>query len=361
MDELKKTPLYEEHVRLKAQMGPFGGWIMPIYYSGILEEHSRCRKEAAVFDISHMGEFTVKDALGSGIDRAVTQPVERIRPGQGRYGFILNEQGGIIDDLIIFRLEDNSLMLVVNAATVGKDMKVLGERMAPGSLADISSETAKLDIQGPLSREVLENVTGTGLKLPYFGCGYFTVKGRRALIGRTGYTGELGYEIYSDPDTAGFLWRELLKDARVSPAGLGARDILRLEMGYSLYGSDIDEGTTPLEAGLEYFINYDKEFIGREALIRQMKEGFEKKKIAFISDSKRSPRQHYRILSADKDVGEVTSGTYSPMLSAGLGMGYVEKGYEKIGSEITVAGTGGVRINARITGLPFYRNGSLKN
>src|SRR6266540_3209329 len=244
-----------------------------------------------------MGEFYFHgDFSTSGLEDVFTFSVLSIPVGRSRYGFLLNEQGGVIDDLIVFRMAEDEVMIVVNAATIDKDFAAIGERLTSGEFRNISGETAKLDLQGPLAREVLVKALGQELAgLPYFRFVRTEILGAPAIVSRTGYTGELGYEIFLPSDKVKELWDLLLADQRVKPAGLGARDVLRLEVGYSLYGSDIDETTTPLEAGLGGFVNFDKNFTGREALLNQQKIGLSRKKIAFQVDSRRAPRHHYDI------------------------------------------------------------------
>ena len=362
MPELKQTPLFSEHQRLNAQMGPFGGWMMPIQYSGILYESKWCREAASLFDISHMGEFYFKgDFQASGLESLFSCNIAKIPVNRGRYGFLLNDAGGIIDDLIVFRLSPDELMIVVNAETTEKDFRVIRSGLRDECVfTDISAATAKLDIQGPLSRDVLITLLGEGVgQIPYFGFKKMDVLGTEAVVSRTGYTGELGYEIYLQPDVIGDLWRVLLADERVRPAGLGARDVLRLEMGYSLYGSDINETISPLEAGLGQFVDFSKEFVGRESLVRQQQQGLARSKVAFRVNSRRSPRHDYRIFHGDAPVGRVTSGVFSPMLGCGIGIGLVVP-------ESAVPGTSLVirhemtSMEATVVSLPFYSGGSLR-
>jgi len=359
VETLRRTPLYDEHLRLKARMGPFGGWEMPISYSGILDEHGHCRRAAALFDISHMGEFEFRgDIVSDGMGAAVTQPLEKMVPGSCRYGFILNRAGGIVDDLIVLKRSERKLMLVVNAAPAAGDFEVLRERLRGGELEDVSAATAKIDLQGPLSRAVLGAVFGREPQLRYFRFLETEFSGERVLICRAGYTGELGYEIYCSPPAAPSIWKALSADSRVKPAGLGARDILRLEMGYSLYGSDIDDETSPLEAGLGAFLNFDKEFVGRAALEEEKARGPRRVKVAFTTPGRRAPRRHYRIETAGEPVGAVTSGTFSPALGCGIGMGFVRPGSE--GEPLTVTDGASVRLEVRPAILPFYSGGSLR-
>ncbi len=362
METLKNTPLCTEHEKLNALMAPFGGWNMPIQYEGIIAEHRWCREKAALFDICHMGEFLFKgDIVASGLEDVFTFSVKSILVGRSRYGFLLNENGGVIDDLIVFRLADDEAMVVVNAATIEKDFAAISARLSGGEFRDISAATGKLDLQGPLSRDVLSGVIGPEIAaIPYFKFIRTQVLGVDAIVSRTGYTGELGYEIFLPAEKSAELWTRLLSDERVKPAGLGARDVLRLEMGYSLYGSDIDEATTPLEAGLEAFVNFDKAFVGKEALLKQRAEGVTRLKVAFDVTSRRSPRHDYEIHFEGERVGTVTSGVFSPMLGCGIGMGYVNPSVATLGAPLTITHEK-VSMEATVVDLPFYRGGSLRS
>ena len=362
MEQLLQTPLNGRHRDMKALMAPFGGWDMPIQYEGIIAEHGWCREKAALFDICHMGEFLYEgDFEAGGLEDVFTFSVKTIPVGRSRYGFLLNERGGIVDDLIVFRLDEEKAMVVTNAATIAKDFAAIKSRLRGGSFSNISSDTAKLDLQGPLAREVLVSVIGEQIAaIPYFKLIFMDILGARAIVSRTGYTGELGYEIFIPANKAVDLWDLLLKDERVRPAGLGARDLLRLEMGYSLYGSDIDEETTPLEAGLEMFVNFEKSFIGREALLRQQEQGLSRKKVAFRVDSRRAPRHGYEILSGPERVGLVTSGVFSPSLGHGIGLGFVTPDQSASGTQLTIRHER-ISMEAKVCDLPFYRDGSLRS
>jgi aminomethyltransferase len=363
MDEkLKTTPLNARHRGLNALMAPFGGWDMPIQYAGIIAEHGWCREKAALFDICHMGEFLFEgDFEGGGLEDVFTFSVKTIPVGRSRYGFLLNEQGGVIDDLIVFRLTGNKALIVVNAATIAKDFCVIKSRLRSGLFTDITDETGKIDLQGPLARQVLVEVFGEQIaRIPYFTFIPMQLLGCEAIVSRTGYTGELGYEIFLPAGKAGELWDLLLRDERVKPAGLGARDVLRLEMGYSLYGHDIDESITPLEAGLEGFVKFGKEFVGKQALLRQKEQGLARQKVAFKVDGRRSPRQHYDILCSGETVGSVTSGVFSPMLGRGIGIGLVKPEAAGIGAQLTICHER-VSMEATVCELPFYCGGSLRS
>jgi aminomethyltransferase len=362
MEDLKATPLRAQHEQLKALMAPFGGWLMPIQYEGIIAEHRWCREKAALFDICHMGEFIFKgDLVKEGLEDVFTFSVKGIPVGRSRYGFLLNEKGGVIDDLIVFRLAENEVMIVVNAATTENDLSVIRSRLKESAdLTDISAQTAKVDLQGPLSREVLVSLFGPQIgEIPFFKFIRMELLGVQAIVSRTGYTGELGYEIFIPSEKVIELWELLLKDPRVKPAGLGARDLLRLEVGYSLYGNDLDENTTPIAAGLSQFVNLDKEFVGKEALLEEQRRGAEKVKVAFRANSRRAPRHDYGIFLQESEIGTVTSGAFSPMLGCGIGLGYVKPDASAPGTRVTIR-QDRVAMEAEVVDLPFYTGGSLR-
>jgi aminomethyltransferase len=357
-----KTPLYETHLALGAKMAPFGGWMMPIQYQGILAEHAHTRREVSVFDICHMGEFMLQaDPASSGFDRLITQNVISMPLGSCRYGFMLNEQAGILDDLIVYRISKDGWMLVVNAATTSADLAHLKDNLSAGCFPeDISSKMAKLDVQGPQSLEVLKKIFGEGLgKLNYYTFAEFKIFDQSCILSRTGYTGELGYEIYIANDYVGKLWELLLKDPRVKPAGLGCRDTLRLEMSYPLYGQDLDTHHTPLAAGLEKFVDFSKDFIGRDTLIQQKDSGILEHLIYFQAASRRSPRHGFAIFDQSRRIGTVTSGSFSPSLGVGIGMGYVQGNYE-IGAQLVVKQEA-VEIPIKVVKRPFLKKTSLMN
>lgn len=360
--ELKRTPLFDDHVRLKARMVPFGGWDMPVQYEGIIAEYEHTRRAAALFDISHMGEFIIEgDCDATKLNRVVTIPLSQMAVGTSRYGFMLNEKGGVIDDLIVFRLEKERWFLVVNAATCDKDARHLKANLSSAAVfTDVSSKTGKLDLQGPLSREILKKIVPDIEKLSYFNFDFFNLMGERVLISRTGYTGELGYEIFYPWAKTTDLWRTLLKDERVKPAGLGARDVLRLEVGYSLYGHELDEDITPLEAGLVKFINFEKDFIGRDALLRQQKHGVPRILSGFVAANRRSPRAGQEIsLPSGEKIGVVTSGSFSPALDKGIALGFIPPEYHQTGQEVFVGDVKN-KIPAQVSGKIFYKKGSFK-
>lgn len=258
-------------------------------------------------------------------------------------------------------MADDKAMIVVNAATAPKDFAAIKGRLKGGVFTDISAGTGKLDIQGPLARNVMVAAFGEEIAaIPYFRFISMNLLGVEAIVSRTGYTGELGYEIFIPSNKVCELWDLLLKDERVKPAGLGARDVLRLEVGYSLYGSDIDEVTTPLEAGLEGFVDLTGNFIGKEALLRQKELGVSRKKVAFEVNSRRSPRHHYELCFSGESIGTVTSGVFSPMLGRGIGLGFVRPDLITVGTPLTIVHER-VSMEATVCELPFYRGGSLRS
>jgi len=363
MELLRETPLIGRHREQNALLAPFGGWNMPIQYEGgILAEHRWCREKAALFDVCHMGEFLYRgDIVAGGLEDVFTFSVASIPEGRSRYGFLLNEQGGVIDDLIVFRLAREEVMIVVNAATADNDFGVIRSRLKESAnFSDISAATGKLDPQGPLSRDVMIDLLGRDIaSIPYFRFVTMEVLGSKAIVSRTGYTGELGYEIFLPAEKTVELWDKLLKDPRMKPAGLGARDLLRLEVGYSLYGNDLDETITPLEAGLEGFVNFDSEFVGKGALLRQRATGPKRSKVSFRVGSRRSPRHHYEIWSGDRKIGVTTSGGFAPMLGCGIGLGMVSPDAAAMETEITIRHEN-VSMPATVCELPFYRGGSVR-
>lgn len=357
---LKKTPLYDTHVAMGAKMAPFGGWLMPIQYEGILAEHAHTRNESSIFDICHMGEFMLEaDPVSSGLNRIVTQNIVSMPLGSCRYGFILNEAGGVLDDLIVYRIKEKSWMIVVNAATISGDEKnFLKNLSGEFSFNNVSDSLGKLDIQGPKSGDAVAKIFGDGVKeLKYYTFGGFPLWGEKCIVSRTGYTGELGYEIYIPAGLVVKLWKLLLEDKRVKPAGLGARDTLRLEMGYPLYGHELDIAHTPLEAGFDKFVDMSKDFIGKDALLKQKKEGIKERLVAFKADSRRSPRNGFGIFSASRRIGTVTSGSFSPSLSTGIGMGYVTDDCG-IGTKLVVKDSA-AEIPVTVAKKPFYTKTSL--
>ena len=355
MEELLKTPLYEKQKALNSKNVGFCGWDMPIQYDGIIAEHGYCRNDVALFDTSHMGEFFFKgDITQSEITNAVTIDIEILPVGKCKYGFLLNESGGVIDDLIVYKLSLDELMIVVNASRASIDFKTLNSRIKMGTLEDKSKQFAKLDVQGPNSKKILQKYFNINLDdLKFFSFVQTKIFGEYCLLSRTGYTGELGFELYADAATSNHIWDALINDG-VKPAGLGARDALRLEMGYSLYGNDLNENITPLEANLAMFINLKRDYIGCKALKNQKENGVKRILIPFKTTSRRSARKDFEVYQNDKKIGFVTSAAFSPVLNVGIGLAMVDvKDFEEENSFELRDKRGSIEANK--TSLPFIK------
>jgi aminomethyltransferase len=358
----KKTPLYAEHVRSGAKMVEFAGFTMPIFYGGIVGEHRRVRESVGLFDVSHMGEFVISgpDALPA-IDRILTNKVASLFDGRVQYTGMCYEDGGFVDDLLVYRLPGR-FMLVVNASNKDKDFEWIRANLRGRvTLDDVSDETALVAIQGPSSEAVLAKTTDTDLsELPYYHSAEVRVAGVPLLVSRTGYTGEDGFEIYCRPHEAVAVWNALMEAGSsegIEPVGLGARDTLRLEMGYPLYGNEMDETRTPVEAGLMWVTKLDKgDFIGRKAIQKRLDEGAPERLIAFELAERGIPRHGQRIVIAGRPLGAVTSGTFSPSLEKGVGMGYVPA--DASGAiEIEIRDK---TVAAKPVSLPFYKRGTVR-
>lgn len=360
---MKRTPLYETHVKSGAKIVPFAGWQMPLSYSGVTDEHQTVRTAVGLFDISHMGRFELsgKGAEAS-LERLTPGPAHKMQRGSAQYSMLLNENGGILDDIYLYKRGVDKFFVIVNAANLDKDFKWMVSHLPAGvEVKDVSGETVLLALQGPRSWEVLVQIIPFGkteIALRNFiETELVPARGAKALIARTGYTGEKGYELVLPAEAAETVWKALLeagKPERIKPVGLGARDTLRLEMGYPLYGHDMNEETTPLEADLEHFIDFEKDFIGKEALLRQREKGLQRKLIGFELLTGGVPREGHTIYSDQKIIGKVASGNFSPSLRKGIGMGYVDVRYSEVGSEILID----IRGNATpavIVKRPFYK------
>ncbi|MBS3741573.1 MAG: glycine cleavage system aminomethyltransferase GcvT [Candidatus Cloacimonetes bacterium] len=363
----KKTPFYQIHKNLGAKITDFAGFKMPIHYKkGIVHEHKKVRNEIGMFDLSHMGEFIVSgvNALEF-VQKTNVNDVSKIEVGQCQYSQMCYPDGGIVDDLLIYKDEDN-YMLVVNASNIEKDFQWLQKNLLEEvELKDISDETALIAVQGPKAEPVVQKLVEDNLsQLRYYHFIHTEISGVDVIVSRTGYTGEDGFEIYfNDFDKSKKLWNlvaEAGAEFDIEPVGLGARDTLRLEMKYPLYGNDIDKNTNPLEAGLRWFVKLDKgNFIGREALKKVKKEKIQRKLIPFVMQERGIPRPHYKIFAEGKEIGEVRSGTMSPSLKKGIGTGYVHRDYMKSGTEIKID-VRGKKLKAKVIKPPFYKDGSLK-
>jgi len=344
VEQLKHTPLYAMHLERGAKMVPFGGWEMPVSYTSIVEEHTTVRQRAGLFDVSHMGQVLVAGSnAGCVLNHLLTNDVQSLAVGQAQYALMCNERGGVIDDVIVYRVQPTVYLLVVNASNLEKDFAwMTGQACAPVVLENESEKTAMLALQGPAAPEFLKNAA----EIPHFHITRQSVYGVECRVARTGYTGEDGFEILCAVDDAVRLWTELLArgaEFGVKACGLGARDTLRLEMGYPLNGNDTNEEQTPLEAGLGRFVSFAKgDFIGRDVLAAQKENGVKLKLIAFkMTEKSPPPRPHYPMIAGDRPIGEVTSGTHSPTLGTGIGMGYVASEAAVLGAPI------GIKIRGR--------------
>lgn len=356
MSSLLTTPLHSWHVANGAKMVPFAGWSMPVQYTGILEEHKHTRTFASLFDICHMGEFLLegKDATEA-LSRVVTHNLQTLAPGKCRYGFLLNEQGGVLDDCIVYRLAEEEYMLVVNAARIETDFSWISSRLPAGiRFLNQSAETAKIDLQGPTSYVALSNaIPGNWADLTYFGFKETLVDGVPLLISRTGYTGELGYEIYLPRDKATWLWEHLLEMPGVRPAGLGARDTLRLEMGLPLYGQDLDEAHTPVEAGYGGMITSAAPFVGKAGL-----DKVRERLIGLRIEGRRSARHHDEVYLDDTRVGTVTSGSIAPSLGCCVALAYVRA--DVASADAFIIKGARTALEATRADLPFYTEGTAR-
>lgn len=359
---LLETPLAAEHVALGAKMVPFAGWNMPVQYGeGILAEHQHTRNAVSLFDICHMGEFRLKgEGSAELLDRALARSVADQKEGSCRYNFLLNEQGGTIDDLIVYRISGNEFFIVVNASRREIDFKTLSGRLGSSVvLTDESDRTAKLDLQGPLSADVLVRLGIPQSALPkYYHFTRVKLFGTDVLLSRTGYTGELGFELYFDASKAVEFWRGILADAAVKPAGLGARDTLRLEMGYPLYGHELNEATTPVEAGFGAMLKLDssvRNFFGSDVLRGRAPA---KQLVGLVLEGRRAAREGTPVLLDGRKVGSVTSGAFAPSLGVAVAMAYVDA--EAAGNKTFSLDLQRVVIQAGNTPLPFYQKGTAR-
>jgi aminomethyltransferase len=359
---LKRTPFYENHLRSGAKIVEFAGFEMPVQYSGIVEEHKKVRESVGVFDVSHMGEVEVwgNDALAF-VQKITVNDASKLTAGRVQYSAMCYEEGGIVDDLLVYHMGDH-FMLVINASNIDKDFAWM-QRHASGNvkLNNRSDEVALLAVQGPRSLDTLRKLTAADLSsLAYYHFVRGSVAGADMIISRTGYTGELGFEIYfpADLTLADRVWNNVMeagKEFGIAPIGLGARDTLRLEMGFCLYGNDIDQTTNPLEAGLGWITRIDKgNFNGHDAIAAVKQRGLTRKLVGFAMQDKAFPRHGYPIHAAGAPAGNVTSGMFSPILSRGIGMGYVPIEHAKTGSPIDII----IRnrpVPATVVSLPFIK------
>src|SRR6201996_407886 len=359
---MKDTALTDKHIGLGAKMVPFAGYNMPVQYAGINAEHDMVRKAVGVFDVSHMGEFILKgDHALDLIQRVTSNDAAKLYDGKVQYSCLPNETGGIVDDLLVYKIDDKTYMLVVNASNIEKDWNWISKFNTNGvDMKDISDRTSLLAIQGPKAAEALQSLTNIDLGTMEY---YTFNKGKFAgvdnvLVSATGYTGAGGFEIYVDNKDAEHVWDAVFKAGEsfgIKPVGLGARDTLRLEMGFCLYGNDIDDTTSPLEAGLGWVTKFNKEFTNSSALQVQKQEGVKRKLVGFEMIDRGIPRHDYLIVDADGNtIGKVTSGTQSPSLQKAIGMGYVDTAFAKEDTEIYISIRDN-KVKAKIVKPPFYK------
>jgi len=369
MDEsLKRTPLYDMHLKYGARMVPFGGWEMPVQYSGLMEEHKAVREAAGLFDVSHMGEFEVKGPEALDLIQTISvNNAAKLAIGQVQYSLMCYENGTVVDDILVYRLGEHHYWIVVNASNIDKDFEWIShakDRLGLQNLElkNISADVAQIAIQGPLAKEILQplvpNVVLDELKF-YWAKAGVTVAGMKTLVlSRTGYTGEDGFEVYCKKEDAVAMWEALMEagdEHGLMPAGLGARDTLRFEAKLPLYGHEISDKLTPLEAGLGFFVKMAKgvEFIGRAALQAQKEQGLTRKLVGFEMIDRGIPRQGYEIARDGQILGTVTTGTFSPTLQRNIGLGYVPTEFADLGSEFDII-IRGKALKAKVVETPFY-------
>lgn len=362
MDSVKKTALYDEHVAVGGKIIDFAGWALPVQYEGIIEEHEAVRNAAGIFDVSHMGEVDVigKDAFAF-VQNLVTNDVSVIEDNQVQYGMMCYENGGVVDDLLVYRFNQEHFYLVINASNVEKDFAWMQEQSKGYDikLDNLSDRISEIAIQGPKAQEILQKIADVDLSdIKFFYCNRnVTIEGAKCLVSRTGYTGEDGFEVYTEHANIAKIWRKLLevgKDLGLKPTGLGCRDTLRFEATLPLYGHEISQDITPLEAGLGYFVKLDKaNFIGKDALVAQKANGLPRKTIG-LELGKGIPRQGYDVLAGDKVIGVITTGYFSPTLKKNIALALVDSAYGEMGSELGVQ----VRKNvfpATVISKKFYQ------
>ena len=359
---LKRTPLYEAHVQANAKIIDFGGWEMPVQYAGILEEHRAVRTKAGLFDVSHMGEIDVQGSQAlEMVNMLITNDATMLVDGQIIYTPMCYEHGGIVDDLLVYRHNSEHFLLVVNASNSDKDfdwVKKLAQRYDV-RVENISNQTAQVALQGPLAAKILQRITDSDLsRINYYWFTFGQVADVQCLISRTGYTGEDGFELYFAPQYAIKLWDEIMragKDEGIQPIGLGARDTLRFEACLPLYGNELGEEISPLEAGLGGFVKLDKaDFTGKKALVNQKVAGVPRKSVGLEMIERGIPRSHYPLTIDGREIGIVSSGSFSPTLEKNIGIGLIETKEAEIGKEIEVV-VRGKGVKARIVAKPFYK------
>jgi aminomethyltransferase len=358
---MKRTKFYNIHKKLNAKIVEFAGYEMPIQYTSIIQEHKAVRHSVGVFDVSHMGEIFIKgDKALDFVQYITVNDASKLFPGRVQYSAMCYEDGGIVDDLLVYKISDNEFLLVVNASNIDKDF----EWMKKNNKFDVqilnrSDDFSLLAVQGPDSLKTLQKISDANIELEYYHFTNMKIAGVDMIVSRTGYTGELGFELYfeSDESVAEKVWNAVFdagKEFNIQPVGLGARDTLRLEMGYCLYGNDIDQTTNPIEAGLGWITKLNKpDFIGKQALLKA-KENITRKLVAMISEEKTFPRHGYDISANGRKIGYITSGTVSPTLDKAIALGYVEKDFSAVDTEVNFV-VRGKEFPAKVVKLPFVK------
>lgn len=368
MENVKKTPLCDEHIKLGAEMVDFAGWYMPIKYEGLVPEHQAVRNEAGLFDVSHMGEveITGKDAE-SYVQNLVSNNVKAIEDTQIMYTHMCYPEGGTVDDLLVYKFKSDHYYLVINASNIDKDYQWMLDQKGSYEveIVNLSDETAEVALQGPNAQKILQKLTDTDLNaIKFFYCNRgVMVDGVKCLVSRTGYTGEDGFEIYMDPKDAAKVWCAILeagKEDGVKPAGLGCRDTLRFEVALPLYGQELSKEISPLQAGLGMFVKLDNDdFIGKEVLVKQKTEGLGKKIVGFEMTENAIPRHGYPVLADGKVIGEVTTGYLSPSVNKSVGLAFIDAEYGALGTELEIQ----VRKKTKkavVTSKRFYKKNYAK-
>ena len=355
----ERTPLYNEHVRLGAQMTNFSGWVMPLQYSSIREEHRAVREAVGLFDLSHMGELRITDAALT--QRVVSRDLSKLRTGRAQYAMLCNDEGGIVDDVLVYAMPDGSHFLVVNAGNQDSDFDWIRSQspgQGGGSVSNVGREWALLGVQGPRAVGLVRRLSDQDVSaLRYYAFAEGKVAGVRTIISRTGYTGEDGFEIFCANADAPGLWRTFLEEGQpdgIRPAGLGARDTLRLEAGLRLYGNDMDAATNPLEAGLEWTLSLATDFIGRDAILRARDRGLDRILVGLRMMDRSIPRHGYPVVSEEERIGVVTSGNVSFTLGYNIAMAYVPPALSNPGTSLGVD-VRGTAAPAEVVALPFYK------
>lgn len=359
---MKRTNFYNIHKKLGAKLVEFAGFEMPIQYSSIIAEHKAVRNSVGVFDVSHMGEVFVKGEKALDfVQHIAVNDASKLQTGRVQYTAMCYEDGGIVDDLLVYKIADDEFLLVINASNIEKDFEWMQKHNQFGvELRNESDDYSLLAVQGPNSLKTLQKLTDTQIDMEYYHFTKLNMAGVDMILSRTGYTGEVGYELYfkGDEKVAENLWNKIFeagKEFDIQPVGLAARDTLRLEMGFCLYGNDIDQTTNPLEAGLGWITKLSKQnFIGKDALVKIKESGLKRKLVAIMSDEKTFPRHGYDISVNNNKIGTVTSGTVSPMLDKPIALGYVETKFSEIGTDVNFL-IRGKEIPAKVVKLPFVK------